>query len=132
MTQSTPDPATTPEPAAAPAPEPAAASAPLPPRQSFEQRMESFGEEVGAAGERFGRQAEAFGKQLAKDPAISRAADTAARAWGLIILVIGLWFLVDVTLGYDMPSIPWGDVWPVGLIVIGVLVVVRGMSRRSA
>jgi hypothetical protein len=124
MTQSTPDPGTTSD--------PAAAAEPSPPRQSFEQRMESFGQDMGAAGERFGRQAEAFGKQLAKDPAISRAADTAARAWGLIILAIGLWFLADVTLGYDMPSIPWGDIWPVGLIVIGLLVVARGMTRRSA
>lgn len=128
MTQSTPDPATTPDPAAA-TPEPAAAP---PPGQTFEQRMESFGQEVGAAGERFGREAEAFGKRLSKDPAISRAADTAARAWGLLILAIGVWFLGDVTLGYDMPDIPWGDVWPIGLIVIGLLVVVRGMSRRPA
>lgn len=120
MTQSNPD-------AAAPTPEPGAA-----PRPTFDQRMESFGEDVGAAGERFGRQAEAFGERLSKDPSISRAADTAARAWGLIILAVGAWFLADVTLGYDMPSIPWGDIWPVGLIVIGLVVVLRGMSRRTA
>jgi len=127
MTQSNPDPA------AAPAPDPGSAPQPAPtPKPTFEQRMESFGEEVGAAGERFGRQAEAFGERLSKDPSINRAADTAARAWGLIILALGVWFLADVTLGYDMPSIPWGDVWPVGLIVIGLLVVVRGMSRRTA
>lgn len=125
MTQPTPDPAGTPAPDPAAAPEPA-------PRPTFEQRMESFGEEVGAAGERFGRQAEAFGERMAKDPAMSRAADAAARVWGLIILGVGAWFLVDVTLGYDMPSVPWGDVWPVGLILIGLVVVLRGMSRRTA
>ena len=125
MTQSTPDPATD----TTTASEPAAAP---PPRQTFEQRMESFGNEVGAAGERFGRKAEEFGERMAKDPSVSRAADTAARVWGLIILAVGVWFLVDVTLGYDMPSIPWGDVWPIGLILIGLLVVLRGMSRRTA
>ena len=120
------DPVSEPTPAAA---EPAPSS---PPRPTFEQRMESFGEEVGAAGERFGRQAEEFGQRLSKDPSISRAADTAARVWGLIILAVGVWFLVDVTLGYDMPTVPWGDVWPIGLILVGLLVVFRGMTRRSA
>jgi hypothetical protein len=118
MTDATPDPA-------AAAPDPA-------PKPTFEQRMESFGREAGEAGERIGRKAEEFGDRLAKDPGISRAADTAARVWGLIILAVGAWFLVDVTLGYDMPSIPWGDVWPIGLIVIGLVVVLRGMSRRTA
>ena len=69
---------------------------------------------------------------IEKDPAFKQAADTAARVWGLIILAVGAWFLVDVTLGYDMPSIPWGDVWPVGLILIGLVVILRGMGRRTA
>lgn len=120
MTQPTPDPAAAPEPAAAPT------------KESFEQRMERFGEEVGEAGERFGRRAEAFGERVSKDPGYQRAADTAARVWGLIILAVGAWFLADVTLGYDMPTIPWGDVWPVGLIVIGLVVILRGMGRRTA
>lgn len=133
MTQSNPDPAAAAAPGTGAAPGSAPAPAPaVPPTQTFEQRIESFGEEVGAAGERFGRRAEAFGERLSKDPSISRAADTAARAWGLVILAVGSWFLADVTLGYDMPGIPWGDVWPIGLIVIGLLVVVRGMSRRQA
>ena len=120
MTEPTPGPAT-------PTPGPDAT-----PKPSFEQRMDSFGREVGAAGERIGREAEAFGQRMAKDPDMRRAGDTAARIWGLIVLAIGAWFLVDVTLGYDMPTIPWGDVWPIGLIVIGLIVVVRGMGRRPA
>jgi hypothetical protein len=124
MTQSTPD--------AGAAPGPETTSVATPTRPTFEKRMESFGQEVGAAGERFGRQAEEFGQRFSKDPSISRAADTAARAWGLVILAIGVWFLVDVTFDYDMPAVPWGDLWPVALIVIGLLVVMRAMSRRPA
>jgi hypothetical protein len=120
MTEPTPDPAT-----ATPGTE-------VPPKPSFEQRVDSFGREMGAARERIGREAEAFGQRMAKDPDMRRAGDTAARIWGLIVLAIGAWFLVDVTLGYDMPTIPWGDVWPIGLIVIGLIVVVRGMGRRPA
>ncbi len=62
----------------------------------------------------------------------NRAADTAARFWGLIVLAVGLWFFADVTIGMDMPAVPWGDIWPLGLILIGGLIVVRGMSRRRA
>lgn len=99
---------------------------------TFEQRMEAFGQQAGAAGERIGKQAEAAGERLAKDPTVQRAADTAARVWGLIVLAVGVWFLADVTIGLDMPNVPWGDIWPLGLILIGGLIVVRGMGRRSA
>jgi hypothetical protein len=119
MTAPTPDPNTSPEPSPAPTP-------------TFEQRMEGFGRDVGAAGERLGREAEAAGQRLASDPGVRAAADTAARVWGLIVLAFGLWFLADYTFGMDMPAVPWGDVWPLGLILLGALIVVRGMGRRSA
>lgn len=128
----------TPPPAAAPAdaaPSTAAETAPsadAAPRTTFEQRMEGFGRDVGAAGERLGREAEAAGQRLAKDPSVQRAADTAARVWGLVVLAVGLWFLADVTIGLDMPAVAWGDVWPLGLILLGALIVVRGMTRRRA
>lgn len=102
------------------------------PSPTFEQRIEGFGRDVGAAGERLGREAEAAGQRLASDPNVTRAADTAARVWGLIVLAVGLWFLADVTFELDMPNVPWGDVWPVGLILIGLVVVVRGMTSRRA
>ena len=108
-------------------------AAPDPNRKpSFEERVDAFGRNVGAAGERLGKEAEEAGRRLASDPSISRAADTAARAWGLIILLIGVWFLADVTIGLDMPNVPWRDLWPLGLIAIGLLVVFRGMGRQRA
>jgi uncharacterized protein YjeT (DUF2065 family) len=110
--------------------QPAAAA---PERQpTFEQRMERFGEEMGEAGERWGRRAEAAGERWAKDPGVVRATDTAGRLWGLVVLAIGVWFFADVTLGYDMPGIAWRDLWPVVLIAIGLIVVLRGMTRRRA
>ena len=54
------------------------------------------------------------------------------RPSGLVVLAVGLWFLADVTIGLDMPNVPWSDVWPLGLILIGGLIVVRGMGRRRA
>ena len=117
-------------------PEPDAATAGAHPeaeaRLTFEERMKRFGEEAGQAGERFGRQAEAAGQRWSKDASVARAADTASRIWGVIVLAIGLWFFADITLGYDMPSIAWRDLWPIALIAIGLVVVVRGMTRRQA
>jgi hypothetical protein len=103
-----------------------------PPSGTFEQRVERFAEEAGEAGERLGREAEAAGRRLAANPAVVGAADTAARMWGLLLIAVGAWFFAEVTLGYDMPSIPWRDIWPMGLVVIGLVVIVRGMTRRSA
>jgi hypothetical protein len=91
------------------------------PRPTFEERVEGFG-----------REAEAAGQRWANDASVKRAADTASRVWGLVVLAIGLWFLADVTIGLDMPAIAWADIWPLGLILLGVLIVVRGMARRSA
>ena len=123
MTEATPDPN------AGATPGSTESTAPSP---TFEQRVEGFGRNVGAAGERLGREAEAAGQRLANDPTFQRAGDTAARVWGLIVLAVGLWFLADVTLKMDMPNVPWGDVWPLGLILLGALIVLRGMGRRRA
>lgn len=98
--------------------------------RTFDQRMEDLGRRAGAAGERFGRDVEDAAGRWSKDPSLVRAADTAARAWGLLILAVGLWFLADVTLGMDMPAIAWREVWPVALIVLGLAVLVRGMAGR--
>ena len=92
--------------------------------------MERFGRDAGEAGERFGKRAEGAANRWSKDPGMVRAADTAGRIWGVIVLAVGLWFFADVTLGYDMPSIAWRDLWPLALIGLGLLVVVRGMTRR--
>jgi hypothetical protein len=94
--------------------------------------MERFGQEVGEAGERFGKRAEDAASRWSRDPSVVHAADTAGRIWGLLLLAVGAWFFADITLGYDMPSIAWRDLWPVFLIGIGLLVLVRGLTRRGA
>jgi hypothetical protein len=44
---------------------------------------------------------------------------------GLLFLVIGTWFFLERTLGITMPSIEWDAVWPVILIVLGLIVLIR-------
>lgn len=45
-----------------------------------------------------------------------------AIAFGLILLLVGLWLFADVTLGLDLPTIRWGQLWPIALIVVGALI----------
>lgn len=50
--------------------------------------------------------------------------------FGAIILIIGLWYFATRTLGLDLPDFDWGDLWPVILIAVGILIVYRSMQRR--
>ena len=78
-----------------------------------------------------GREAEAAANRLATNPAVQDAADAASRIWGLVLLVVGLWFMAAITLRLDLPSVAWSDFWPLILIAFGALIVVRGLARRS-
>jgi hypothetical protein len=61
-----------------------------------------------------------------------RAVDTGTVIWGLILIAVGGWFFLDHTLGFDLPRINWGDLWPVILLVIGGAVILQGLSRRAS
>ena len=99
---------------------------------TFEQRVESFANRAGEAGEKLGREAEAAAERWKKDPAVVGAADAVTRVWGLLVLAVGVWFFADITLGLDMPSVAWRDLWPVVIIVVGVAVLLRGLASRRA
>ncbi len=49
---------------------------------------------------------------------------------GLFILGLGVWFFLDSTLGFDMPTIRWSQFWPVILIVIGAAVLLGALRRE--
>ena len=50
--------------------------------------------------------------------------------FGLIVIAIGAWFFLDRTLGFDLPDIDWGGLWPLILIAIGAWILV-GAGRRN-
>jgi hypothetical protein len=62
-------------------------------------------------------------------PARPRGPSTVAIVVGGIVLLVGLYYFVDRTLGIDLPAISWGDLWPVILIVIGGLILARAWDR---
>jgi phage shock protein C len=47
-------------------------------------------------------------------------------ALGLILVVVGVLFLAD-----NLGLVPWNVIWPVTLIVIGVLLLARSATKRS-
>ena len=59
-----------------------------------------------------------------------RRSNVAAIVFGLIILAVGVYYFLDRTLGIAMPRIQWGSVWPVLLIVLGGLILLRSIERR--
>jgi hypothetical protein len=96
-------------------------------RASLESGAKAFDERAQA----LGREAEAAVGRLGANPAVRETADMAGRLWGLVLLGFGIWFLFDVTLRMDLPAIAWDQMWPLILIVLGGLVVVRGLARRT-
>ena len=55
----------------------------------------------------------------------------ASLVFGVIILLVGLWFFATQTLGIDLPRLDWGQLWPIVLIAIGALIVLNAMQRRT-
>jgi uncharacterized integral membrane protein len=49
---------------------------------------------------------------------------------GLFILALGVWFFLERTLGLDLPTIRWSQLWPVILIVIGAVVLLGALRRE--
>jgi uncharacterized integral membrane protein len=54
---------------------------------------------------------------------------TASVIFGVIILLIGLWFFASQTLDLDLPDLEWGQLWPLILIAIGAWIVFGAMRR---
>ena len=56
---------------------------------------------------------------------------TVAFVIGLILIAIGVWYFLDRTLGVTMPRIQWSSIWPVILIVLGGLILLRSFQRKG-
>jgi uncharacterized integral membrane protein len=50
---------------------------------------------------------------------------------GLFFLFVGIWFFLDRTLGIEMPDVNWNAVWPVVLVLLGAVILVRSVANRN-
>ncbi len=49
--------------------------------------------------------------------------------FGVIILVVGLWFFASQTLGLDLPRLDWDQLWPIIVIAVGAWIVLGSIRR---
>jgi len=49
--------------------------------------------------------------------------------FGGILLLVGIYYLFQQTLGFDIPDLNWDQIWPVILIVVGGLVLYGAWTR---
>jgi len=59
-----------------------------------------------------------------------RGSNLGAIVIGLIILGIGVYYFLERTLGIPMPRIQWGSIWPIFVVVLGGLILLRAFERR--
>lgn len=48
---------------------------------------------------------------------------------GGILLLVGIYYLLQQTLGFDLPDLNWDQLWPVILIAIGGLILYGAWTR---
>jgi uncharacterized integral membrane protein len=60
-----------------------------------------------------------------------RRVDTGALILGVILLLVGGYFLLRNAFGIELPEIDWDLVWPLALVAIGAVIVLRGVAGRS-
>jgi len=67
------------------------------------------------------------------------SADHTSRDWGgvvfgVVLVVVGIYFVLKETLQIALPEISWSTAWPLMVVGVGALVVLRaltGWDRRS-
>jgi hypothetical protein len=59
-----------------------------------------------------------------------RGPSMAAIVFGGLILLVGIWFFIERTLGIELPDIRWGTLWPILLIALGGVILLRAANRR--
>lgn len=61
-----------------------------------------------------------------------RRSDVGGFVLGGILLLVGGYYLLQQTLGLNLPDLDWDKLWPLILIVIGGLVIYGAWSRNRA
>ena len=60
-----------------------------------------------------------------------RRVDVGAIVLGAVLLLVGGYFLLENAFGFDLPELNWDLIWPLALVALGVLVLVRALRGRS-
>ncbi len=61
----------------------------------------------------------------------SRTVDIGALLFGVALLLIGGYYLLTNTFGFDLPELNWDMIWPLAVIVLGASIVAKAVQSRS-
>jgi drug/metabolite transporter (DMT)-like permease len=62
---------------------------------------------------------------------LHRRRDVGGLVFGAILLVVGIYYLLRQSLGFNLPDLNWDQLWPVFLMALGAVVLYGAWSRRS-
>jgi TRAP-type C4-dicarboxylate transport system permease small subunit len=57
--------------------------------------------------------------------------DVGALIFGAILLLVGGYYLLVNTFGFELPELNWDMIWPIAVIALGLAVVARAVASRS-
>ncbi len=60
-----------------------------------------------------------------------RRLDVGAIFIGAVILVVGVYYLLRNTLGFDIPELSWDQLWPLLVIGVGVAILWSNWQRQG-
>jgi len=60
-----------------------------------------------------------------------RTVDVGALLFGVVLLLVGGYYLLTNTFGFDLPELNWDMIWPLAVIVLGASVVARAVQSRG-
>ena len=60
-----------------------------------------------------------------------RRRDLGGIIFGGILLVVGIYYLFQQTLGFDIPDLNWDQIWPILVVLLGVVILYENWSRRQ-
>ncbi|HEX2756075.1 MAG TPA: hypothetical protein VHM48_11455 [Candidatus Limnocylindrales bacterium] len=124
-----PDPAAPVAPSAAPVPSPAPSpAAAAPPSPDSRPALRADPDRPADSG---WREPAWFPPRADRERHRDRRSGTFTIVVGLVLIAIGAWYFLDGTLGIALPRIRWGSLWPVVLIVIGGLILLRSFRRKA-
>ena len=60
-----------------------------------------------------------------------RRRDAGGLIFGAILVIIGIYYLLQRTLGLDIPDLNWDQLWPLFLILLGGAILYGAVTRRQ-
>jgi uncharacterized integral membrane protein len=60
-----------------------------------------------------------------------RGRDAGALLFGAILLIVGGYYVLRNTLGFDLGELDGERIWPVIVVLIGAMIVLRAIDRSS-